>query len=167
MLTKTLTADDIRDLLTGFAAAIELDQIRLDALPRGRFHPLYSPGMWRRWRRSHLDYINQLLPTLNAMPLALLQELTRIALRYDPAGVQEMMLDLFSEAASGSWPEEDCETATLFFGWLVKDVSGRLKPKSTYHDARIMMMQWVTVTDPLRIADDPECGYGRPTGFVN
>jgi hypothetical protein len=29
---KTLTHEDIRDLLIGFAAAIELDQIRVDAL---------------------------------------------------------------------------------------------------------------------------------------
>jgi hypothetical protein len=28
------------------------------------------------------------------------------------------------------------------------------------------MMQWLPVTDPLRVAEDPECGYGRPEGFV-
>jgi hypothetical protein len=123
--------------------------------------------MWRTWRCSHLDFIYQLLPSVNAMPPALLQGLTRLALTYDPLAVRETILDLFAEAASESCPAEDLETAALFFGWLVKDVSGRPKPKSTYGDARTMMMQWVTVTDPLRIAEDPECGYGQPTGFVN
>jgi hypothetical protein len=28
-------------------------------------------------------------------------------------------------------------------------------------------MQWLAVDDPLGIAEDPECGYGRPAGFVN
>jgi hypothetical protein len=37
---KTLTHKDIRDLLTGFAASIELDQIRVDAL---------SPDRWYYW----------------------------------------------------------------------------------------------------------------------
>jgi hypothetical protein len=123
--------------------------------------------MWRRWRRAHVDYIDQLLPTLNAMPLALLQELTRIASTYEPTAVRERMLDLFADAAAGSCPAEDLETAALFFGWLVMDVSGSPKPKPTYGDARTMLMQWLTVTDPLRIAEDPECGYGQPAGFVN
>jgi hypothetical protein len=166
-MTEILTAEELRGLLSGFAAAIELDQIRVDALPRERFHPLYSPGMWRRWRRDHLDYINQLLPTLSAMPVALLQELTQIALTYDPTAVRERMLDLFAEAVSGSCSAEAFETASLFFGWLVKYVSGRSKPKPTYGEARTMMMQWVTVTDPLRITEDPECGYGQPAGFVS
>ena len=56
---KSLTHEDIRDLLIGFAAAIELDQIRVDALPPEKFHRWYSDGMWRRWRRGHLDYINR------------------------------------------------------------------------------------------------------------
>jgi Alpha/beta hydrolase family len=43
MLT-TITHDDIRDLLTGFAAAIELDQIRVDALPPEKI----SPGVQRQ-----------------------------------------------------------------------------------------------------------------------
>jgi hypothetical protein len=66
------------------------------------------------------------------MPLALLQELTRIALIYEPTAVRERMLDLFGDAAAGSRPAEDLETAALFFGWLVKDVSGSPKPKPTY-----------------------------------
>jgi hypothetical protein len=43
-MTNTLTPEDIRDLLTGFAAAIELDQLRFDAIPSEKFHPEYSDG---------------------------------------------------------------------------------------------------------------------------
>jgi hypothetical protein len=64
-MTKTLMPEDIRDLLTGFVAAIELDQIRVDALPPKKFHPAYSDSMWRNWRRHHIDYINRLLLTVN------------------------------------------------------------------------------------------------------
>jgi hypothetical protein len=38
-MTNTLTPEEIRDLLFGFAAAIELDQVRVDALPPEKFHP--------------------------------------------------------------------------------------------------------------------------------
>jgi hypothetical protein len=41
-LTKAITPEDVRDLLTGFVAAIELDQIRVDALPPEKFHRWYS-----------------------------------------------------------------------------------------------------------------------------
>ena len=123
-MTKTLMPEDIRDLLTGFVAAIELDQIRVDALPPEKFHPAYSDSMWRNWRRHHIDYINRLLLTVNTIPSALLQELARLAITFEPAVVQETVLDLFADATSGSCAEE-LETAALFFGWLIKDVSDR------------------------------------------
>src|SRR6478672_3921976 len=109
-MTKTLTPEDIRDLLTGFVAAIELDQIRVDALPPEKFHPAYSDSMWRNWRRHHIDYINRLLLTVNTIPSALLQELARLAITFEPAVVQETVLDLFADATSGSCAEE-LETA--------------------------------------------------------
>jgi hypothetical protein len=34
-------------------------------------------------------------------------------------------------------------------------------------DARALMMQWLALTDPLRISELPECRYGRPAGFVH
>ena len=163
-MTKTLTTDDIRDLLTGFAAAIELDQIRADALPP-RKH--YSPGMWRTCRDSHIDFINQLLPSVNAMPPALLQELTRLALTHDPLAVRETVIDLFASAASGVECPEQFETAAMFFGWLIMDVRHASGDKPTIDNPRTLMMQWLPETDPLRIAEDPECGYGRPAGFVS
>jgi hypothetical protein len=166
-MTKTLTPEDIRDLLTGFVAAIELDQIRVDALPPEKFHRWYSDSMWRNWRRLHIDYINRLLPSVKTIPSALLEELAWLAIAYEPTVVRETVVDLFADAVSGNCPAEDFETAALFFGWLIKDVSGRPAGTPLNCDARALMMQWLAVTDPLRIAEDPECGYSRPAGFVS
>jgi hypothetical protein len=166
-MTQTLTSEDIRDLLSGFVAAIELDQIRVDALPPVKFHRWYNDGMWRRCRRDHVDYINRLLPSVNTIPSALLQELAWLAITYEPAVVREAALNLFAEAASGSCPAEELETAALFFGWLIKDVSDTPGGAPLNCDAKVRMMQWLSVDDPLRIAEDPECGYGQPAGFVS
>src|SRR5215813_2988333 len=122
---KILTHKDIRDLLTCFAAAIELDQIRVDALTLEKFHPYYDYGMWRRVRRDHLQFIDQLLLTVDTIPSALLQRLTQLAVTYEPASIREVIVDLFSDAANGMCPPEEFETAELFFGWLIKDVSRR------------------------------------------
>jgi hypothetical protein len=165
-ITTAVTHEEIRNLITGFAGAIELDQIRVDVLRDEIFHPAYDGSMWRRYRQDHLDFINQLVPTVNMIPSALLQELARLAITYETAVVREAILDLFAEAATGACPAEEFESAAQFFGWLIKNVSRRA-PGPLNGDARELIMQWVAVTDPLRIAEDPECGYGRPTGFVN
>jgi hypothetical protein len=167
MMNKMLTHKDIRDLLTAFAASIELDQIRVDALRPEKFHVYYDDSMWRRCRREHLEFIDQLLQTVDTIPSALLQELTQLAVTYEPAIVREAIVDVFSQAASGMCPPEEFETAELFFGWLIKNASRRKARREPLNgDARGLMMQWLSVTDPLRIAEDPECGY-VPTGFVN
>jgi hypothetical protein len=166
-LTKAVTPEDVRDFLTGFVAAIELDQIWVDALPPEMFHRWYSDSMWRNWRRDHIDYINRLLPSVNTIPSGLLQELAWLAISYEPAFVRQAVLRLFAEAASGSCPAQELETTALFFGWLIKDVSDTPAGKPLTSDARALMMQWLAVADPLGIAEDPECGYGRPAGFVS
>jgi hypothetical protein len=166
-LTNAITPEDVRDLLTGFVAAIELDQIRVDALPPEKFHRWYSDSMWRNWRRDHIDYINRLLSSVNTIPPSLLKELAWLAISYEPAFVRQAVLRLFAEAASGSCPAEELETTALFFGWLIKDVSDTPAGGPLTGDARALMMQWLAVTDPLGIAEDPECGYGRPAGFVS
>jgi hypothetical protein len=89
-MDKTLTHKEIRDLLTCFAAAIELDQIRVDALTPEKFHPYYDYGMWRRVRRDHLQFIDQLLLTVDAIPSALLQRLTQLAETYEPASIRDL-----------------------------------------------------------------------------
>ncbi len=166
-MTKSLTPEDIRDLLTGFVAAIELDQIRVDALPPEKFHRWYSDSMWRNWRRDHIDYINRLLPSVSSIPSVLLQELAWLAITYEPAVVREAAVSVFAEAASGCCLAEEFETAALFFGWLIKDVTSRPAGTPVNCDARALVMQWLAVDDPLGIAEDPECGYGRPVGFVS
>jgi hypothetical protein len=70
------------------------------------------------------------------------------------------------EAAIG-FEMEEFETATLFVGWLIKDVTGQLTAAPRHGEPRTFMMQWLAVTDPLGIAQDPECGYGQPRGFVS
>jgi hypothetical protein len=165
-ITTVVTHEDIRNLIAGFAGAIELDQIRVDALPDEKFHPAYDDSMWRRYRQDHIDLVNQLIPTVNMIPAALLDEVARLATTYETAVVREAILDLFAEAATGAWAAEEFESAAQFFGWLIKDVSGKT-PGPLKNDARKQIKQWLAVTDPLRIAEDPECGYGQPTGFVN
>ena len=54
-MARRIMTSDVRDLLTCFAAAIELDQVRVDALPARKFHHLYSGSLWRMWRRDHLS----------------------------------------------------------------------------------------------------------------
>jgi hypothetical protein len=165
---KTLTYQDIRDLLAGFAANIELDQIRVDALTPEKFHPWYDDDMWRDYRRDHLEFIDQLLLTVDTIPPALLQSLAQLAITYEPATIREVLVGLFSEAATGMCPPEEFETAELFFGWLIKDASLRGAPgEPSSGEAKGLMMQWLSVTDPLGIAEDPECGYGPPAGSVS
>jgi hypothetical protein len=114
-----------------------------------KFHPAYDAGMWRRWRRAHLDYVHKLLPTVNAIPSALLEELTKFSLDHEPAIVRDAALELFSGAASNSRPPEDLETAALFFSWLIRDVTNRPKPRPIYGDARTRMTQWFLASEPL------------------
>jgi len=167
-INTSITHKDIRDLLASFAASIELDQIRVDALRPEKFHAAYDDSMWRRCRRDHLEFIDRLLPTVDTIPSTLLQELAQLAVTYEPATVREEIVDLFSEAANGVCPPEVFETAELFFGWLIKNASRRRAAGEPANgDARGLMMHWLSVTDPLRIAEDPECGYGPPAGFVS
>jgi hypothetical protein len=161
-MTTTITHEDIRNLLMGFAAAVELDQIRVDALPRERFHPAYIDSMWRSIRRESLDCIHRLLPTVNAMPLTLLEELSELSFAYDPRDVRETLVMLFSRALY--WTEVD-ETAEQFFGRLIKNMAGKASSGNLLkRQASEQMMKWLFLIDPLRIAEDPECGYHRTAG---
>jgi hypothetical protein len=166
-MTETLTHADIRDFLERFGAAIELDQLRVDAMSAAKFHPQYNAGMWREWRVGHIGYVNTLLSSVEAMPPAMLIELTRIAVTYAPKVGGHIALELFAEAVSGSCLQEELETAERFFGWLIKQAhehsEGGRRPKG----ARGSILEWLAFTDPLRIAQDPECGYRRPAGIVS
>jgi hypothetical protein len=162
-MIKSITKDEIRELLEVFVAAIELDQIRVDALPASAFHRWYDDGMWRRWRRYHLEYVKQLISTLDTIPPVMLEKLAWIAINYEPTVVGGQALNCFTDAVSGSYDAEEFATAALFFNDLIQRVEG----KSIGEDAPALMKRWLPVTDPLRIAEDPECGYGLPSGGVN
>jgi hypothetical protein len=115
-IQSTLTHEDIKDLLNGFAEAIELDQMRVDTLPDDIFHPAYDDGMWRRWRQDHLDFINQLLPTVNMIPASLLQELAWLAITCETAVVREEILLLFADGAGRLCPAELPRDCRRLFG---------------------------------------------------
>jgi hypothetical protein len=165
-MTETLTHADIRDLLRGFDASIELDQLRVDAMPAAKFHPAYEDSMWRGWRRNHRGYTNKLLSTVDAIPSEMLGELTRIAVTYEPDLIRRITVELFAEVVCEGPPGE-LGTAELFFGCLIKQVGAQSEGRPRHQDARTSILQWLPVTDPLRIAQDPECGYGDPEGFVS
>lgn len=167
-MIKSITKDDIRELLEVFIAAIELDQIRVDGLPESVFHRHYDDGMWRKCRREHLEYIKQLLSTLDTIPPVILETLTRIVSHCEPAIVRDRALDLFATVANGSYVAEEFATAAQFFEHLIKElVMAQSEGVLISEDAPALMKRWVRVTDPLRIAEDPECGYGLPSGGVN
>ena len=125
----------------------------------GRFHYLYDDSLWRMWRRDHLRYVNLLLSTVGAIPDVTLEKLTWMGTNYEPEIVSEAALKLLALAASESYPREDVATMAVFLGWLIEDVMNRSERQSIGEDAPGLMRRWLPVTDPLRIAQDPECGY--------
>jgi hypothetical protein len=165
MTELKITHCDVQDWFAGLAAAIELDQIRVDALPKERFRHQYDDGSWRRWRKEHLDYIARLLPTISGIPTPTLKQIARLAFRYESAVVNRILLDILAGVASRDCEYEELTTASLFLDELIRRVSRKCVPFAG--DARDRMMRWVPVTDPLDIAGDPECHYGVPSGCVN
>jgi hypothetical protein len=161
-MIKTLTPKDIRNFLKRLSNAIELDQVHVDALPPERFSPAYSDSMWRDWRHGHRVFIDELLLTADAIPPAMLSELTGIAITYEPALIGSVLLEIFAEVVSGSCAREDLGTSERFFGWLIKQVSQQPKGNLRHKGAPASILRWLPVSDPLRIAQDPECGYGEP-----
>jgi hypothetical protein len=158
MTEKTLTHQDIRNLLERFSAAIMLDQRRVDANPAADFRPMYDDEMWRDWRAGHVNYIDRLLSTLDEIPSTMMAELTRVAIAYDPKLVGRIALDLFADAVSGSCSEE-LATAERFFYWLIRVAGQQPKRRARRAGARRSVSKWLAAVDPLRIAKDPECQY--------
>jgi hypothetical protein len=136
-------------------------------MPAANFKAPYNDRMWRGWRSDHISYINKLLSSVDRIPPAMLKELTWIAMTYEPKVIGHVALELFADAVSGSCPEEELATAEGFFGWLIKQAGDDSQHSPRSQGARSSVLQWLAVTDPLRIARDPECGYGQPAGFVS
>jgi hypothetical protein len=165
-MTKTLTHADIHDFLKIVGASIELDQLRVDAVPSTFLQPPYNDEMWRIWRVGHVAYINKLLPTVDAMPGAMLGDLAGIATAYEPKVIGQIVLELFADAVSGSCPGPELATAERLFGWLIKQANDGVGRKQRKRDAKVALLKWLPVNDPLKIALDEECEYGKACGFV-
>jgi hypothetical protein len=163
-MSETLTHSDIHKLLKIISTSIELDQLRVDAVPTKFLHPSYNDEMWRAWRAKHVAYINKLLPTINALTPATLRELTDVAATCAPKAIGKVVLELFADAVSGSCEEEEFSTAERLFGWLIKQAHGGAGRQARKGDAKAAILAWLPVSDPLWIARDPECGYGRVVG---
>jgi hypothetical protein len=160
MLAKTLTPEVIREFLENLSIAIERDQIYVDGLPPERFPIAYDDDMWRSWRLDHRMFIKKLASTTDAIPPVMVWQLTGIAVGYEPALVGSVLLELFAEIVSGSCCAEDFETAERFFGWLIDRMAEQRKGRSRRDGAHASILTWLPTADPLRIAQDPECGYG-------
>lgn len=160
MPIKHLTAKDLQDSLKRLSAAIELDQVAVDSLAPERFSSQYDDGLWRTWRDDHRGFIEKLLATAGAIKPLTLQQLNEIATSYEPRLVGEVLLELFAEVVSGSSPE-DYSSAELFFKRLIHDMAEKPNRSIRHRNARSAVLSWRPLSDPLQIAQDPECAYGE------
>jgi hypothetical protein len=116
--------------------------------------------MWLRCRQYHIGFIDELIATTGAMPKKLLTGLTVLAARRDPAVVRATMVEMLGR--SDSLAPGQLDTATLFFQALLESVGNQgFEPdlRCDCKNSRARMALWLKLTDPLRIAEDPECGY--------
>jgi hypothetical protein len=155
-MAKTLARADIKGILESFSTAIRLDQRYFDAVPTAELHPMYDDQLWRDWRTDHIAYVADLLASLHTIPSAMFKELTEIAATREPQIVEGIALEVFADAVSGSVPREELGSAKLFFGCIVKQVQDIPLACSITLDAKRAVAQWLSATDPLRIAKDPE-----------
>lgn len=159
-MTDMLQHADMRSVLSRFIIAVERDQLRIDAIPRARFHPEYDDAMWRDWRNGNRIYLNRLMTTLSDMPPSLLETLSAIARSYKPEPVRAVILEILSEVASDSCDPDEYATASQFFGHLIERVKKCAKATARGQRAKISLARWFPVSDPLMIAADSECKYG-------
>lgn len=160
-MAETLARADIKGILKSFSTAIELDQYYFDAVQTAELHPMYDGQMWRDWRTGHIAYIGELVASLRTVPSAMLKELTEIAATCEPLTVGGIALEIFADAVSGSVSREELGSAKLFFGCLIKQVQDIPLACSLTLDAKRAIAQWLSATDPLHIAKDPEV-FRRP-----
>jgi hypothetical protein len=160
-----LTRDDLRNLLSALSAAIELDQLRVDKIPALKFSPRYDDAMWRHWRADHVFLVQELVLSVQWVTQAALDELTAVARSRDPAQVGRVVIELLAEAVSDG--RSELREAATFFDQLIQGALLKAGTRCTQLDAKSSAERWFAVVDPLHIADDPECGYGEPSGLVN
>lgn len=162
---KLITRGDVRNLLRAYSGAIALDQVRVDALPSGSLHPEYDRGMWLRSRRRHVAFIDQLCDTTRDISKKLLRDISLVAATKEPKVVRKAFILLLSMGANGELDPGPINTAPLFFSVLVEDVgTGWLEYSDDINaqkdvNASLRFADWLNLTDPLSIAEDPECQY--------
>jgi len=157
--TKALTHKDIKEFFAKFAEAILVDQERVKKLPHKKFHPFYDDGMWQRNREDHVGAIVDLSMTVDKMPKRLLKKLTELAIAYKPEVVKQPLLNIISDLATGAASPWLYETASLFFGELIQDVSRQDPGISPGGNPMEMILRWFDYDDPIQIAKDSECEY--------
>jgi hypothetical protein len=165
-MSETLASKDVGNFLKRASTAIEFDQVLVDTLPAEGFSPEYSDGMWRAWRSDHRTFIDRLASTVDKIPPAMLRKLTGIATTYEPALVENVVVELFALIVGGCCPAEDYGSAELFFGEIIRQLNTQFKGAPRRESARASILRWLPVVDPLRIAQDPECAYRLPVEFV-
>ncbi len=159
-MTDLLQCSDIETVLKRFGAAIARDQARVDARPREKFHPSYDDAMWRDWRNGHRIYLSRLASTVPDMQLSLLEKVSAIARLHKHEIVRTVILEIFSEVVGGHCDQQEYATASHFFGGLTKQIQRRAKVAARGQCAKVSLARWFPLSDPLRIAADPECLYG-------
>lgn len=157
--TKALTHKDIKEFFAKFAEAILVDQERVKKLPHKKFHPFYDDGMWQRNWEDHVGAIVDLSMTVDKMPKRLLKKLTELAIAYKPEVVKQPLLNMISDLATGARSPWLYETASLFFGELIQDVSRQDPGISPGGNPMEMILRWFDYDDPIQIAKDSECEY--------
>jgi hypothetical protein len=156
---NALTHKDIKEFFAKFAEAILVDQERVNELPHKEFHPFYDDGMWQRNREDHIGAIISLTMTVDKMPKRLLKRLTELAIAHKPEVVKQPLLNIISDLATGARSPWLYETASLFFGELIKDVSRQDPGISPGGNPMEMILRWFDYDDPIQIGQDPECEY--------
>ena len=160
VVADTLQHADIETVLMRFGTAVERDQFRIDAMPRAKFHPSYDYAMWRDWRRRHRIFLNRLASTVVDMPLVTLEKLSTFARSYKPEFIRAVILEILSEVVGGCCDQEEYATASQLFEHLIRQVQGRARATARDQSAKVSLARWFPLSDPLRIALDPECLYG-------
>ena len=159
-MTDMLQHADVETVMRRFIVAIERDQLRVDVIPRERFDASYNDSMWRDWRYDHRIYLNRLVSTVADMRPSLLEELSAFARSYKHELVHHVIVEILGEVVGGCCDEAEYATASQLFSNLTKQVKRRARATARGQRAKVSLARWFPLSDPLKIAADPECQYG-------
>jgi hypothetical protein len=95
-----------------------LDQIRVDVLPPSSFDKQYDRGMWKRYRKRHLAFINHLLLTIEQIPTRDLRQLSALGASRKSAVVRKAIVELLSLAATDSLASGQIDSAPSFLRFV-------------------------------------------------